>query len=546
MSLTNRLARRRFLVHLGLVSTGVLVAACAPTPTPQPTQAPAGQAPVATQVPQKTALPATKTPVTLTYWGQLAGKLTTLVTNHNEAPIFQELEKRTGVHIDYQHPPAGQQVSEQFNLLVASGNYPDIIEWNWLSFPGGPEKAIKDKVILRLNEVVDQYAPNLKKMYAGRPDRRKAATTDEGNQYVFPFMREINCWTGLVTRGDWMEKLGLQVPTTVDELHTMLAAYKTKDPNGNDKADEWPFGPGLGTNPVSAYANHAIVGAWGIAWNYYNEKGTVKYGPAQPAFKEFLRMMVAWYKEGLIDPEFVSMDKKAVDARITGGQWGTWVGAAAAGMGAYLLLMEKTDPKYSLVGLPYPTLQKGERPLLGQFANDYPGTASAAITTSCKRVREAAEWLDYPYGPEGHMLVNFGVEGVGYNMVNGEPKMTELALGAEAPKYRRSLDAGPFIQDLRAYLASLTFPTQLAAVKTWTEPVNEMHLPPMSPTVEESKRMATITQEMNTLFSESVLKVLTGAVPVEDWDRVVEQMKKIGLDEAIKINQAALERYEKR
>ena len=125
------------------------------------------------------------------------------------------------------------------------------------------------------------------------------------------------------------------------------------------------------------------------------------------------------------------MDSTARNATIVDGQWGSWVGAVAGGMGTYLQQKEAKDKKYSLVGVPYPTLKKGERPLLGHFSNNYDGTNSAAISTSSKKVKEACQYLDYMYGREGHMLVNFGVEGLGYNIVNGQPKMTELALGAE-------------------------------------------------------------------------------------------------------------------
>jgi len=71
-------------------------------------------------------------------------------------------------------------------------------------------------------------------------------------------------------------------------------------------------------------------------------------------------------------------------------------------------------------------------------------------------------------------------------------------------------------------------------------------MPPVTPTQEESKKFATIMNEVNTRFDEAFTKTITGAEPVENWDKVIEQLKQMGIEEAIKIQQAALERYNKR
>ena len=116
----------------------------------------------------------------------------------------------------------------------------------------------------------------------------------------------------------------------------------------------------------NAFAQYFAVGAYGIGWQYYNDGGTVKYGPVQPAFKDFLALMAAWYKEGLIDPDYVNTDQKLRDSKITTGQLCSWLGLTGGGIGYYKDLMKGKDPaSFNLLGLPYPTLKKGDKLLFG-------------------------------------------------------------------------------------------------------------------------------------------------------------------------------------
>ena len=93
-----------------------------------------------------------KTDKKLTYWGEYL----TVKPNMSEVPFFQEWQKRTGVPLTFISPPAGQE-KEGLNVLLASGDLPDMMEYDWFGFPGGPEKAISDGYILRLNDAIDKY-----------------------------------------------------------------------------------------------------------------------------------------------------------------------------------------------------------------------------------------------------------------------------------------------------------------------------------------------------------------------------------------------------
>ena len=114
-----------------------------------------------------------ETDETLTYWVRLANALSTSVTNFAETEFAKEYMKRTGINVEYKHPAQGSE-SEAVNLLLASGDLPDIIEYNWLSL--NPDSAIEKKQILALNDYIDKYSPNLKKWLADRPDINKQIT----------------------------------------------------------------------------------------------------------------------------------------------------------------------------------------------------------------------------------------------------------------------------------------------------------------------------------------------------------------------------------
>jgi putative aldouronate transport system substrate-binding protein len=104
----------------------------------------------------------TDKPVKLTYWSVMSEYVTASAATLAETELYKELKNRTGVEIEFLHPPVGQD-KEQFNLMIASDELPDLIEYKWLEYPGGPEKALEDGVIVELNDLIDKNAPNLKK-----------------------------------------------------------------------------------------------------------------------------------------------------------------------------------------------------------------------------------------------------------------------------------------------------------------------------------------------------------------------------------------------
>ena len=161
----------------------------------------------------------TDRPVTLTAWSILNPSQSKSASNAADLPFYKELEKQTGVTIQFTHPAMGQE-NDQFNLLIASGSYPDIIEWNWTGYPGGPDKAISDNIIIPLNDLMEKDAPNLNHIIAQVPLIGKLMKSPSGKYYETPYMMidpSLLIWHGPIMRKDLLDKAGLPVPTTIDE-----------------------------------------------------------------------------------------------------------------------------------------------------------------------------------------------------------------------------------------------------------------------------------------------------------------------------------------
>ena len=544
------IARREFLKLAAAGAGAAAFAACAPTASGPSASSAASAGASAEPV----TLPIVTQPLSLSYWVPLNSNVTASMKGFGEIACYKELERRTGIHLDFQHPPLGSD-TEQFNLLAASGKYPDVIEYNWLSASGGPARYLKDGVIIRLNELIDRYAPNLKAVLAKHPEWRKQIVTDEGDIYAFPFIRGDNLLlvsAGLAIRQDWLDKVGMKIPTTIDEWHTVLAAFKQKDPNGNSKADEIPLNTWASNQARGAFDRYAFVGAWGIGMNWYQDKGTIKYGPLQPEFREFLGTMAQWYKEGLIDPDVVATNQSTFDAKVTTNLTGAGSMQGGNGIGKYAGLMAGKG-SFKLAPVQNPTLKAGDRPQLGGRDNNYPGQGSAAITSSNKKVTETVKMLDYAYSQEGSLLFNFGIEGTSYKMVSGNPTYTDVVMrdpqlpSAQAiSRYARGNFNGPFVQDVRYITQYYELPEQKEALTQWSKPTNEKLLPPITVTQDESKKFASTMADINTRFDETFNKVWTGKGTLDDWDGFVKALPGMGINDALKIQQNALDRYSKR
>ena len=319
----------------------------------------------------------------LSYWCMLSANASQAVSNMSETSFAKQLMKDTGVKINYLHPPQGQQ-GEKFNLMIASNDLPDIIEYNWYYYTGGPQKALDEGLIVPID--VEKDAPNLYAYLKEHPDVDKMCKTDDGQYFGFPFIRGdrwLQTSAGIIIRQDWLDDLGLSMPETIDDWTNVLTQFKEK------KGAKSPLSVTTGAFG-STYS--AFIGAYGITTGLYLDDGQVKMGELQPEYKEFLKQMNEWYKAGLLDNDFMALDNSMIQTNILNGVSGATVGAVGGNLGKWMAA--KPDDKYNLVGAPNPVLKQGDPIEFGNMQLAVPGTVGT-ITKNCKNYDAAVKLLDY-------------------------------------------------------------------------------------------------------------------------------------------------------
>ena len=164
---------------------------------------------------------------TLTWYTTLNGNVSDNFANLGDTPWAKYVEEQTGITIEFQHPTQGSE-AEEFAVMLASGEYPDIIEYTWTTYSGGAGAAINDGVIISLDDYMAD-ATNLSKVIQEHPEIGKMIKSSGGNYYCFPCLRGLESpnktefSSGFLYRADALKELGFdQVPETIDEWEEVL------------------------------------------------------------------------------------------------------------------------------------------------------------------------------------------------------------------------------------------------------------------------------------------------------------------------------------
>ena len=513
------------------IASNGLVATPAPTPDDSSTK----------DDPKETSIYPLEGNPKLTYWVGLASNVTSFATNFSELPFRQNMEKATGIQVEYIHPPAGQEL-ETLNVLLASGDYPDIIEYAWPGYPGGVMKLFNDGVMHELIDLMGQYAPNINAYYEANPEIARQVKSDDGKFYLVPFIRgskELRHTSGPVLRSDWLTAAGLEAPKTTAEWETVLTAFKEQQDCSA------PFTGSLD------HIRRVFISAFDIGQDFYPDNNIVKYGPAEDGYKEFLTTMADWYAKGLVDPNLATVDRTIQDSNMTTGKGGSTYAAGGGQMGPYISTAQTENPEYNLVSTTFPTKNTGEKP---KFMNSFEFTSNghAIITTSCENLEVAMRFLDYARSEEGYTLYNFGVEGESFNYVDGIPTYSDLimknpdglSVAQAMSKYCLANVNEPFTQALEYIQQYYETSQQKQALVNWSDSdENTSVLPPITFTPEESAEIAKIMSEINTYRDEMTMKIIMGSEPVSNVDVFQTTIKSMNIDRVIALYQETLDRY---
>lgn len=481
------------------------------------------------------------------------GKFTSKIPElkgYMDVEAYKEIQKRTNITLKIQdNDPSNLS---QFNIMLASGTYPDIIYVPG-TYPGGVAKLVEDGVAIPLNELIDKYAPNYKKLLDEHPEIKKQVMLDDGTIAKFPQVNldlRRNAWSGTMIRQDWLDKAGLKMPTTMDEWYTALKAFKSMDMNGNGKNDEIPLGDQNGAGSIATFAT-----AYGLLTSFQINPATgkVTYGPYEPAYKDFLTTMRKWYQEGLIDSEFAATDKKGFEAKFTNNMIGAY-GGTITGINTYKNQMKGTVPDFKLIGTAPPVGPAGKAYSAASQLAQYVPLEGAVISSKCKDKEAAVKLLDYLISPEGSDLQNWGIEGKSYTVENNKKKFTDEILKNPTYEPRVAISRYSYptsgmvkVMDFDAWASiELQYPEASEANQRWFDADKKLLLPPLLFKGEESQEISKIMSEADTYMKEMMLKFIMGNESLDNFSKYRDTLKKMNIERSIEIHQAAYDRYVKR
>ncbi|KOO48765.1 extracellular solute-binding protein [Viridibacillus arvi] len=467
----------------------------------------------------------------------------------NKLMLWDEYEKMTNVDVNWKTTQI-EGLVEKRNLMLASGDYPEVFYAS--AFPKTDLiKYGKQGVFLPLNDYIDEYAPNFKKLLEENPSVKKGVTMADGNIYGFPAFFDpkfdaFHAGTPWI-KEDWLKKLGLKEPETTDELYTVLKAFKEKDPNGNGKADEIPWGTGYGINMFINYLRGSFdLNKQGVMnSNLDFKEGTeeFRFVPATDEYKELLKYLNKLYTEGLINQDVFTVEPQQFHAEASKGNVG---------------MIDDVDPKElfkldGYVGVPVLEGPTGERSY-NAVTNGLGNMGMFVITDKAKSPEAMVRWMDYFYSDEGSKMFFMGFEGVTYE----EDKEGNF-------KYLDTITDNPDGKNLdQAVSDYLTWPggyypgivkqkyfqgaegTEASAqnakkVKPYVAKDEDI-IPGLNYTLEENDEVSAIMTDVQTYINEMTAGFITGKQDFSKWDDYNKTLDKMKVQDYLKIAQAAYDR----
>ncbi|MGI6653356.1 MAG: extracellular solute-binding protein [Christensenellales bacterium] len=494
-------------------------------------------------------------PVKLTYWCPLSSFAAVGIDNLKDNLIYKTVMETSNFTIEFIHPAIGEEKTA-FNLLMMSNELPDIIEYNWTHYEGGAQKALDDDIIIPLNDVLADYAPDAYGLMTKSDDLRKQCTTDDGTFYAFiPIvnsscipngMKDDRIQSGPILRKDWMEELNLTAPVTIEDWTAVLTAFK------DQKGAEAPLCAIMNRDNVPDVFEF-FLGAYGVGYKYYLNDDKVMYGPAQEGYRNFLRQMKMWYDTGLLDADFASNNADTRTSNILNGRSGAYVAPAGSGIQAINQMGKAADESFQLYGVDYPVIEAGQTVFFAPYTYSARSAGQAAITRSCRDVEAACKFLNFWYTDEGSLLKNFGVEELCYivnedgtlsytDLINNNPDGLTQKQAKAIYMRTDNPNPGPIVKtytgDVEADIALDMWCTHADDVLTTTYPSGA------SMTSDEAFELASLNANIDAYTSEMAIKFIMGTVDLEiEWDTYVSHLKTLGVERIIELKQAAADRY---
>ena len=478
-------------------------------------------------------------------------KNTILDASGEIAPVFALASEKTGITIENVANPVAQDSLQEFELQATEQFPYDIYGGTNVRLSINSYGAMG--AFLPLNDLIEEYAPNIRKFFEDYPEVKKASTAADGNIYSLCYCPDGAVGRTFFIRTDWLKALNLEMPTTFDELEEVLYAFRNEDPNGNGLQDEVPV---FNDKWQEAIRLANLWGARVYGSDSFNERivldddGNFYDAWIAPEFKEALIGLHKWYEDGILDPEVFT--RKTNTARQT-----LWTKDNTGGM-THEFFASTSNYNYNeelLSAVPdfkveamLPVNKNGEpfeehhRALM---KND-----GWAISVNCDDPVAAITFMDWFYSEEGRRAENFGIEGVTYTMVDGKPIFTEETL--------KQTNVNTYLYNFGAQLP-IGYKQDFAYEEQWLteegKAANDLYensglkfvkeTPPLSFDEEETEILDSSLSSLNTYQDEMVTAFITGKSDIEaEWDNYVNTCNGYGAEKLVEIYTSAYERYQ--
>lgn len=462
-------------------------------------------------------------------------------------PVWNAVEEATGTELDFRLVNADQDVKEtQFNLMMASGDMADLVAY--YDGKGGFESIDRfgsEGAFLPLEDLINEHAPNLKKVMLDDPSIKEQLIAQDGNIYRVPMIAAINAARGWFIRYDWLDAVGMDVPGTTDELFEVLMAFKTQDPNGNGLADEIPMVTRR-RGDDAFYNLSALAYAFDADPAWVLRDGKTVYGPSEKAYIDYVGYMAKLYSNELLDQEFLTRQGNPRNELLGKNMTGAlhdWF-ASTSGLNDSLA---DDIPGFELKHFAPPLGTADERYTRIQMStvrND----GGWAISASNPDPVASIKLMDFLYSDEGRLLTNFGIEGVHYNMVDGKPVYTEQITNDPDGliMHEALVEAGcqwkvGMVQDIQ-YEAQFANEIAFEARKDYQENYIVEDFPNISFTVEESDILKDKYTQIKTYVAETTARAVVGAITMDEFKDAITEIENMGLKEVTNIYQTAYDR----
>lgn len=491
--------------------------------------------------------PIVKDKITFTAFAQQ----TALHGDWNEMLIFKAAEELTNIKFEFTTAPS-EVFEQKKSLMFASKELPDII-FNGITISDETKYGSSGSgVLIPLNDLIEEHSNFLKNYLKEDQQFQKSITAIDGNIYALSRVALSSGRTSnlFYISNTWLENVNLPIPKTIDEFYDTLVAFKEKDPNGNGQNDEIPI------SAVKAdMLNKVILPAFGDAgggrWNVID--GKVIYTPMTDTYKEYLKFINKLYKEKLLDNELFTQTIQDYTAKSKDGRA---CGILTNTPQTLTTLDQFEELNYSVM-----------QPMISEFNDKQMAVGMQpyifgyfSITNKCKYPEAAIRWVDIWYRDKENMVdglygesflrgpLNVGWRFVDedqiYFVMNDDPK-GELSQSNYRYKYVSPVNG--------AYRGDPDI--------IWNDPYNRAKglgcieniypfeyfgwLNSTRYTKEEEDTITIIKADLEPYVDMMEAKFITGAISFDMWDEYVNDLKKIGIEKYIEINQTAHDRANK-